>query len=114
MIATILTNLRNTVIAGFVLAFVVFLIYLTQTEFNNYVFWPFLSRWFHILSGIMWIGMLWYFNFVQTPTMPKIPDELKGGVSRFIAKPFVIDEFIHITRALLPVNSNEMGAQSAS
>ena len=85
MIATILTNLRNTVIAGFVLAFVVFLIYLTQTEFNNYVFWPFLIRWFHILSGIMWIGMLWYFNFVQTPTMPKIPDELKGGVSRFIA-----------------------------
>jgi uncharacterized membrane protein len=85
MIATILTNLRNTVIAGFVLAFVVFLIYLTQTEFNNYVFWPFLIRWFHIISGIMWIGMLWYFNFVQTPTMPKIPDELKGGVSRFIA-----------------------------
>jgi len=85
MIASILSNLRNTVIAGFVLAFVVFLIYLTQTEFNNYVFWPFLVRWFHILSGIMWIGMLYYFNFVQTPTMPKIPDELKGGVSRFIA-----------------------------
>jgi len=75
MIASILSNLRNTVIAGFVLAFVVFLIYLTQTEFNNYVFWPFLVRWFHIISGIMWIGMLWYFNFVQTPTMPKIPDE---------------------------------------
>ena len=85
MIASILSNLRNTVIVGFVLAFVVFLIYLTQTEFNNYVFWPFLVRWFHIISGIMWIGMLWYFNFVQTPTMPKIPDELKGGVSRFIA-----------------------------
>ncbi len=33
----------------------------------------------------MWIGLLWYFNFVQTPTMPRIPDELKGGVSRFIA-----------------------------
>ena len=85
MIATILLNLRNTVIAGFVLAFIVFLIYLTQTEYNNFVFWPFLVRWFHIVSGIMWIGMLWYFNFVQTPTMPKIPDELKGGVSRFIA-----------------------------
>jgi uncharacterized membrane protein len=85
MIATILGNLRNTVIAGFVLAFLVFLLYLTQAEFNNFVFWPFLARWAHIGSGIMWIGLLWYFNFVQTPTMPKIPDELKGGVSRFIA-----------------------------
>ena len=44
-----------------------------------------LGRWLHIGSGVMWIGLLWYFNFVQTPTMPKIPDELKGGVSRFIA-----------------------------
>jgi uncharacterized membrane protein len=81
----ILTNLRNTVIAGFVLAFIAFLIYVSMAEFNNYVFWPFLARWLHIMSGVMWIGLLWYFNFVQTPTMPKIPDELKGGVSRFIA-----------------------------
>ncbi len=85
MITAILTNLRNTVIAGLVLAFIAFLIYVSMAEFNNYVFWPFLARWLHIISGVMWIGLLYYFNFVQTPTMPKIPDELKGGVSRFIA-----------------------------
>jgi uncharacterized membrane protein len=84
MIPAILLSLRNTVIAGFVLAFLVFLLYLAETEFNNYVFWPFFVRWLHILSGIMWIGILYYFNFVQTPMMRKIPDELKGGVSRFI------------------------------
>ena len=83
--AAFFSNLRNTVIAGFAIAFVIFLIYLAQTEFNGFIFWPFLVRWLHIGSGIMWIGLLWYFNFVQTPTMPKIPDELKGGVSRFIA-----------------------------
>ena len=82
--AAFFSNLRNTVIAGFGLAFVVFLIYLMQTEFNGFIFWPFLVRWLHIGSGVMWIGLLWYFNFVSTPTMPKIPDELKGGVSRFI------------------------------
>jgi len=78
-------NLRNTVVAGFVLAGLVFLFYLSQAQFVNAIFWPFLLRWLHIASGVMWIGILWYFNFVQTPTMPKIPDELKGGVSRFIA-----------------------------
>lgn len=39
----------------------------------------------HVLSGIMWIGLLYYFNFVQIPTMPKIPAELKPGVSKHIA-----------------------------
>ena len=42
-------------------------------------------RFFHVLSGILWIGLLYYFNFIQIPTMPKVPAELKGGVSRYIA-----------------------------
>ena len=44
-----------------------------------------LIRWFHVLSGVMWIGLLWYLNFVQVPTMPKIPDELKPAVGKHIA-----------------------------
>ena len=30
-------------------------------------YWLFLLRWFHFLSGIVWIGILYYFNLVQTP-----------------------------------------------
>ena len=45
----------------------------------------FFFRWLHVLSGVMWIGLLWYFNFVQVPTMPKVPAELKGGVTGYIA-----------------------------
>ncbi len=45
----------------------------------------FFVRWLHVLSGIMWIGLLWYFNFVQIPSMPKIPDEHKPAISRVIA-----------------------------
>ena len=45
----------------------------------------FLWRWAHVISGIMWIGHLYYFNFTQIPTMPKIPAELKPGVSKHIA-----------------------------
>ena len=45
----------------------------------------FLMRWLHVISGVMWIGLLWYFNFVQIPTMPKVPDELKPAVGKYIA-----------------------------
>ena len=45
----------------------------------------FLLRWFHVLSAIMWIGLLWYFNFVQIPAMPKIPDASKPAITGFIA-----------------------------
>ena len=46
----------------------------------NYVF-----RWLHVFFGITWIGLLYYFNFVQIPTMPKVPAELKKGVTGYIA-----------------------------
>ncbi|SNS52119.1 Protein of unknown function [Sphingomonas laterariae] len=42
-------------------------------------------RFLHVLAGVMWIGLLYYFNFVQIPTMPKVPAELKPGVSKYIA-----------------------------
>ena len=42
-------------------------------------------RWLHLFFGVMWIGLLYYFNFVQIPTMPKVPAELKPGVSKHIA-----------------------------
>jgi uncharacterized membrane protein len=45
----------------------------------------FFDRWLHVISGVMWIGLLWYFNFVQIPVMPKVPDELKPGISKHIA-----------------------------
>lgn len=48
-------------------------------------FWAFLFRWLHVLSGVMWIGLLWYFNFVQIPSMGKIPDEQKPAISKVIA-----------------------------
>jgi len=45
----------------------------------------FLVRYLHVISGVMWIGLLWYFNFVQIPTMPKIPDDLKPAIGKHIA-----------------------------
>jgi uncharacterized membrane protein len=48
-------------------------------------YWVVWLRFFHILAGILWIGLLYYFNFVQTPTMPKVPAELKPGINKYIA-----------------------------
>ena len=82
----ILTNLRNAVIAGFALALLLLLVYLTVWGGGlDGRFWRFFMRWAHVLSGVMWIGLLWYFNFVQIPTMPSIPDEQKPAIGKHIA-----------------------------
>ena len=78
-------NLRNVVIAGFVLAILLVGVYCTTQGYDGLAFELFVLRFAHIVCGVMWIGLLWYFNFVQIPTMPKVPDELKKGVSGYIA-----------------------------
>src|ERR1700704_1603048 len=84
--AAFLGNLRNVVIAGFVLAIVVFLIHLQRDGWAIDVetFAMFLLRWVHIICGVMWIGLLWYFNFVSTPTTPSIPAELRPALGKYI------------------------------
>ncbi|HWT30166.1 MAG TPA: urate hydroxylase PuuD [Propylenella sp.] len=48
-------------------------------------YWAQWLRFLHVFAGILWIGLLYYFNFVQIPTMPSVPLELKPGVSKYIA-----------------------------
>ena len=83
--ASILSSLRNTAIAGFVLAFILELIYLNGGGTFDTNFYAFIFRWLHVLSGIMWIGLLYYFNFVQIPNMPNIPDDQKPAIGKVIA-----------------------------
>ena len=79
-------NLRNVVIAGFVLALAVVAIYVGCLHGSlDATFWSFVTRWLHVIAGVMWIGLLYYFNFVQIPTMPKVPAELKPAVGKYIA-----------------------------
>ena len=86
--AKILSNLQNTVIAGFVLA-VVLLIILGGWHGEGWAFdknwWSFFVRWMHVLGGIMWIGILYYFNFVQIPNMPKIDAAQRPAITGVIA-----------------------------
>ena len=82
--AKILTSLNNTVIAGLVLTVVLFILYFAD-GYSGSDFGVFFFRWLHVLSGVMWIGLLWYFNFVQIPSMPKIPDDQKPAIGKVIA-----------------------------
>ena len=78
-----LGKLNNALIYGVVIALV--LAILSRGLVLDYGLWAFLFRWLHVLSGVMWIGILWYFNFVQIPTMPQIPNELKPAIGKYIA-----------------------------
>ena len=84
--SNILSSLSKTVISGFILLILIIFLISGITEFYfDYTFLTFLFRWLHVLSGIMWIGLLWYFNFVQIPSMPNIPDDQKPAISKVIA-----------------------------
>ncbi len=82
---TFFQSLGRTIIAGIVILVAMMLVANTFGMMGGHAYWAFFMRWLHILSGVMWIGLLWYFNFVQTPSMPQIPDEQKPAVSKVIA-----------------------------
>ena len=86
--AKILSDLTNTIIAGIVLAIVLVIVVMAWHNAGlalDHAWWAFIFRWLHVLSGVMWIGILWYFNFVQIPNMGKIPDDQKPAVTGVIA-----------------------------
>ncbi len=86
--AAILQSLGRTIIAGIVVLILLVLIASgvsgTGPQFGH-AWGAFVMRWLHVVSGVMWIGLLWYFNFVQIPSMPKIPDEQKPAIGKVIA-----------------------------
>ena len=86
--AAFFQSLGKTITAG-VVVLIVLLIILAgmggKVAVGEHGWWLFAMRWLHVTAGVMWIGLLWYFNFVQTPSMPKIPDEHKPAVSKVIA-----------------------------
>lgn len=86
-ISNILQSLPKTILSSIIttLIFFGFLFYLNDGWANDRYFWSAIFRYLHVVSGIMWIGLLWYFNFVQIPSMPKIPDEQKSAISKVIA-----------------------------
>ena len=85
--SNILQSLNRTIIAGIILAIILFIfMYLINGGWNlDSYFWSAIFRYLHVLSGVMWIGLLWYLNFVQIPSMPKITDEQKPAITKVIA-----------------------------
>jgi len=79
------------ILGNFHLALLIGLVLLAAAMFGLHreamdgAYWTQFLRYLHIFAGILWIGLLYYFNFVQIPTMPKVPPELKPGISKHIA-----------------------------
>ena len=85
--SNILQSLNKTIICGIILAIILFIFMYSINggwDLDSY-FWSAIFRYLHVLSGIMWIGLLWYLNFVQIPNMPKIPDDQKPEIGKVIA-----------------------------
>ena len=85
--SNLLSSLSKTIHASLVLAIFLFLglFYLNDGFAFDTLFWSWLFRFIHVVVAIMWIGLLWYFNFVQITNMSKIPDEQKPAIGKVIA-----------------------------
>ena len=84
--AGLLSNFRNTMILSVILALIMVGAYaMGRPDGPDAIFWQAVFRWMHVFFGILWIGLLYYFNFVQIRKMPEIPAELKPAVSKYIA-----------------------------
>lgn len=83
--ANLLANFRNTVIVSVLIALLFVFAYFHHYGAADAIFWQAVLRLFHVFSGILWIGLLYYFNFVQIRKMPEIPAEQKPAVSKYIA-----------------------------
>ena len=85
--SNLLSSLSKTIHASVGLMIVLFLglFYLNEGFAFDTSFWSWLFRYIHVVVAIMWIGLLWYFNFVQIPNMAKIPDEQKPAIGKVIA-----------------------------
>ncbi|HEY2357413.1 MAG TPA: urate hydroxylase PuuD [Phenylobacterium sp.] len=70
---------------SFLLALIMIFGYFHQAHGDMRQFGEAVLRWMHVFFGILWIGLLYYFNFVQIRVMPAVPAELKPGVSKYIA-----------------------------
>ena len=83
----LLSSLSKTIHASLALAILLFLALFFQNDGFSFdrIFWSGIARYVHVVVGIMWIGLLWYFNFVQIPNMSKIPDEQKPAIGKVIA-----------------------------
>jgi uncharacterized membrane protein len=83
------SSLGRTITAGVVILLVIIGIAAaargTSVDLASHAWWAFLFRWLHVMTAVLWIGLLYYFNFVQTPSMPKIPDPEKPAVTKVIA-----------------------------
>ena len=82
----ILQSLSKTVHLSIVIAVLLFVyLFFAGGLTIDQLFWSWLFRYLHVMSGIMWIGLLWYLNFVQIPSMPKLTDEQKPAITQVIA-----------------------------
>jgi len=78
-------NLHLVLVTGVVIAVLLMIQYAGWTGEDARSVTDDVFRWLHAFFGILWIGLLYYLNFVQVPTMPSVPAELKKGVTGYIA-----------------------------
>ena len=108
--SNLLSSLSKTIHTSLALAIILFLglFYLNDGIAIDTLFWSWLFRYIHVIVAIMWIGLLWYFNFVQIPNMGKIPDEQTTGLHQHDIKKLleILHTFVKLGNTVVVIEHN--------
>jgi len=86
-----LKSITGTIVTGVVISAIVMIVF--SSGAGNPIEW---TVWFHVLAGVAWIGLLYYFNFIQVPGVAKALSEVEGGgpgaaaINKYIAPPALL------------------------
>ncbi|MCK9542921.1 MAG: urate hydroxylase PuuD [Novosphingobium sp.] len=109
-------NLHLVLATGLILAIIVIACFTGWTGESARDITDDVLRWLHLFFGVLWIGLLYYLNFVQVPTMPAIPAELKPAINGHIAPKvlffFRYGALLTVLTGLIIAFHNGYGAQA--
>jgi len=85
MLGILISSARHALAAGLIVCAGMLALWLAGSRIDGLGLVSFLVRWLHVLAGIVWVGMIWFVNFVQLAAVETADEGGRATIAREIA-----------------------------